>query len=286
MSTDYLIGKTGWSEITLFAITLVNGLVLRTTSGQTDAVVSGNTYYATKYGKWERETIISEANTVTETKVTLIADPSVLFPGTSTPLIQCTKLFARAKIKMTVLYLSLEDGSQFGTHDLFVGQTTIPSINGTSATFTCSDFSYLLQKPWPTRLIQTGDPFSAFDPHTKLNKADYQVTATTASGTTDDLLVITSAVAHAAPYYSKGFITMTSGQYSGFSFTVTEQVDTTHFKISTPHVLKIAPGDTLHLYPGYDGQLGACMSKFNNLQNFGGFPFVPGPENALSGSGV
>lgn len=37
----------------------------------------------------------------------------------------------------------------------------------------------------------------------------------------------------------------------------------------------LAAGETVELYPGCDLSLNTCKTKFNNLNNFGGFPFVP-----------
>jgi hypothetical protein len=39
--------------------------------------------------------------------------------------------------------------------------------------------------------------------------------------------------------------------------------------------LKAATNQTLNLYPGYDGSIDQCETKFNNRINFGGHPFIP-----------
>jgi uncharacterized phage protein (TIGR02218 family) len=33
-------------------------------------------------------------------------------------------------------------------------------------------------------------------------------------------------------------------------------------------------GDVLSLYPGCDHSMATCISKFNNLVNYGGFPYM------------
>jgi len=45
----------------------------------------------------------------------------------------------------------------------------------------------------------------------------------------------------------------------------------------------IAPsaGDALTVYPGCDKQQSTCSAKFNNLQHFEGFPYIPTPETAV-----
>ncbi len=41
------------------------------------------------------------------------------------------------------------------------------------------------------------------------------------------------------------------------------------------------PGDPFVIYPGCDKTVFSCARKFNNLINFGGFPFIPTEETAL-----
>jgi hypothetical protein len=40
-------------------------------------------------------------------------------------------------------------------------------------------------------------------------------------------------------------------------------------------------GDTFTIYYGCDHTPGTCQSKFNNLANFRGFPYVPPPQMAV-----
>ena len=42
-----------------------------------------------------------------------------------------------------------------------------------------------------------------------------------------------------------------------------------------------APGDTFTVYYGCDHTPGTCQSKFNNLANFRGFPYIPPPQMAV-----
>jgi hypothetical protein len=41
------------------------------------------------------------------------------------------------------------------------------------------------------------------------------------------------------------------------------------------------PGDTFTVYQGCDHTPGTCASKFSNLANFRGFPYVPPPQMAI-----
>lgn len=49
-----------------------------------------------------------------------------------------------------------------------------------------------------------------------------------------------------------------------------------HLLLARPiRVDQLVSGQEFHVYPGCDGQLSTCSSKFNNTENFGGFPFIP-----------
>ncbi len=55
------------------------------------------------------------------------------------------------------------------------------------------------------------------------------------------------------------------------------------FRILSRLPLQSAPsaGDTFTVYYGCDHTPGTCQSKFNNLANFRGFPYVPPPQMAV-----
>ena len=44
----------------------------------------------------------------------------------------------------------------------------------------------------------------------------------------------------------------------------------------------VAPGDAVTLVAGCDKQFATCKSKFDNVVNFRGFPYMPGNDAALS----
>ena len=47
----------------------------------------------------------------------------------------------------------------------------------------------------------------------------------------------------------------------------------------------LAGGQTVAIYPGCDHLKETCKNKFNNLDNFGGFPWIPA-KNPYSGSSI
>lgn len=55
------------------------------------------------------------------------------------------------------------------------------------------------------------------------------------------------------------------------------------FRVLARLPLQSAPasGDAFTVYQGCDHTPGTCRSKFNNLPNFRGFPYVPPPQMAI-----
>jgi len=283
---DFVLANSSWLEVDCIQVTLPNGIILRGTSHQQDIIVNGDTFYATRYGKWERGPVMSELNTVTETDITLTAGADILFPGTSRPVLRLTKLFARAAvvIKTAVLDNSLV---VIGSKTIFAGQIIQPNAESTHATFKCADYGYLGLKPWPTRVICAGCPHTLFDRGCTLDKGDFAVSVTLASGTTPLNAVVSSPLGSVGTDtlpYSRGFFVPTSGEASGWPITVANQIDSTHLELA-PFALEASPGDTGTLFPGCDGQRSTCEFKFDNRHNFGGFPNVPGPAGAINATG-
>jgi uncharacterized phage protein (TIGR02218 family) len=50
-------------------------------------------------------------------------------------------------------------------------------------------------------------------------------------------------------------------------------------------IVGLAVGEAAHLYAGCDHSTGACDSKFSNLDNYGGFPWIP-RKNPFAGDGI
>jgi uncharacterized phage protein (TIGR02218 family) len=288
--TDFVFANTSWFEADLIKITLPNGSVLTTTNHQLDLVgPDGLTYYAMKYGKWERGPVTFERNTVNETDLTMNADKSILFPNSvATPMFQRSKLFARSTVQIITAILSLDAPQTIvGYTIVFTGLITIPTVESAKVTFKCSDHLYRTQEPWPRRVICAGCPFAVFDRNCALDKNAFAVTRTVAAGSTQTNLALSSAlsaVGNDSLPFSKGYIVPTTGEAQGWSITITQQTDTTHVSLA-PFDLPIKVGDSITLFPGCDGKLTTCAGKFSNASHFGGFPVVPGPPAAISGTG-
>lgn len=115
---------------------------------------------------------------------------------------------------------------------------------------------------------------------------DFAVAATinAVSGLTISVDAITQSPALAADYFAGGIIRLANGSQrsivsqSGWDLTL----------LSAFNDLSVgSPLPSCTLYPGCDHTTDDCNNRFNNLDNYGGFPYIPGKNpfrNSVQGS--
>lgn len=87
-----------------------------------------------------------------------------------------------------------------------------------------------------------------------------------------------SSRAEASDYFGNGLLTWSSGNNSGFQFDVKSFASGVFtFYSNVPYAIQV--GDTYTAIAGCRHRLSEdCITKFNNVLNFQGFPFVPGMD--------
>ena len=99
------------------------------------------------------------------------------------------------------------------------------------------------------------------------------------SGVDGSDLTVADAATHPDGYYTGGVARDTHGVYR----LIISHVGTL-VKLARP--FNTTPNNTdVTLYPGCDKLKATCINKFNNLPNFGGFPFIP-HTNPFDGSSI
>ncbi len=79
----------------------------------------------------------------------------------------------------------------------------------------------------------------------------------------------------------QGSISFASGANAGVTANVNSVTAGNALGLGYPLQSVPVPGDAFTVYDGCDHTPGTCQSKFNNLANFRGFPYVPPPQMAL-----
>lgn len=104
--------------------------------------------------------------------------------------------------------------------------------------------------------------------------------AITLSGTVTGVASRQQFDGSAVPTARGGLVVWTGGANSGFKMEVASLGAGT-IALALPMGYDIAVGDTYTVYAGCDKLLSTCKITFNNVVNFRGFPYIPGPDKAL-----
>lgn len=136
------------------------------------------------------------------------------------------------------------------------------------------------------RVVTKGCPWKFGDPTTcRKDLAPLTVTGTL-TGVTNLRTVTDSARAEASDYFGAGVLTMTSGDNLGVSMEV-YAFEAGLFTLHLPLPFNPEVGDTYSVTPGCRKRYTEdCRTKWNNINNFGGFPLLPGADKVLGLGGT
>lgn len=122
--------------------------------------------------------------------------------------------------------------------------------------------------------------FSQFDAQhvgaCTLNKASYTYTGTVSALITRRTKFSVTGMSQPTGWCSNGILTWTTGNNAGLSHEVKAHTvgATTDIELFLPTFIPIVAGDQFSITAGCDKNSATCISKFNNMINFGGFPHI------------
>lgn len=154
--------------------------------------------------------------------------------------------------------------------------------SGLSFTAEVRGLAHYLQQPGG-RLYQYACDADLGDQRCKVDLAapELRGTGTIAALTSPRSFSASGLAAFAGDWFTRGMLTFSSGASSGRSFEVKR-----HALVGESHSLDLwqeptaalAPGDAFTVTAGCDKQLATCRARFANVENFRGFPFMPGND--------
>jgi uncharacterized phage protein (TIGR02218 family) len=169
-------------------------------------------------------------------------------------------------------------GTVVGGVLLFQGRLgTIDQIGRTSAKLTVNSDTILLDNYMPRNLYQPTCLHTLYDSGCTLSKSSFGFAGTVGAGSTFSQINWSGASTN----FQQGTLTFTSGVNDGVSVTIGGALNGIYLSLIYPLQSAPAAGDTFMVYFGCDHTEGTCDTKFNNLGNFRGFPFVPPPVMAI-----
>lgn len=102
----------------------------------------------------------------------------------------------------------------------------------------------------------------------------------TGSGADGRYSFLDTAQAEEPGWFNEGVLTFTSGVNAGRSVDVRQWVDHT-FTLHRPLPRPVTVGDTYTAIRGDDKRAVTCATVFQNLERFGGFPYLPGIDYVM-----
>ena len=165
--------------------------------------------------------------------------------------------------------------------NIFVGRSAEVDAGRSMASFSINSHLELLNQFMPIHLYQTNCRWTLYDSGCTLNQASFAVAGTAGTHNTAGLMAVT--MAQATGYFDLGKIKFTSGANNGLWRSIKTYTLGTpgSMEFSSPFPNIPASGDTFTAYPGCDHTQATCTTKFSNVANFGGQPFVPDPSSAV-----
>jgi len=263
----------------LYTITLVSGTVVRYTDSSIDLTVSGNTFLSSGPIFKRSRVRIMVGTEVDTLEVTISALPTNLLAGV--PWLQAIRNGALdgATLRLDRFLSDVwTDTSRGAINNWFTGRVAPVSVGRSTAKIEVKSDLELLNVQMPRNLYQPGCVHTLYDAGCTLSKGSFSTSSAVASGST--VVKINCALAQAAGYFDLGTLSFTSGVNNGVTRSIKSYTPGV-FNLSLPLFQACTNGDTFTAYLGCDKTQATCTTKFNNLVNFRGFPFIPIPETVL-----
>jgi uncharacterized phage protein (TIGR02218 family) len=263
-----------------FTFTLLNGLILCYTNVDVTFVYGGNTYLANSIrvdGLKYKAAVGLEVDQQQMTVAALATDTIT----SGAPFLQALRdgSFDGCEIvRYRIFFSDRIGGTAIGSVLLFKGRLgVVEEIGRTSAKLTVNSDLTLLDIDMPRNVYQPTCLHTLYDSGCTLVKNAFGTNGTVGSGSTASVINWSGASAN----FVQGSITFTSGVNAGVTATVGSVAAGTSITLRYPLESTPAAGDGFTVYYGCDHTPGTCQSKFNNLANFRGFPYVPPPQMAI-----
>lgn len=272
-----------------YTFTLTTGQVLRYTTADVDLAhpISG-LVYSHVGPAIRRGSIKSEVGlVVAKCSITLGVNDSLTIGSVAWPAFAERGGLDGATVLIERTYMNFWGDLNHGVVVLFSGRVSDVQPTRTEIQLEVSSDVELLNLPMPRRLYQPGCMRSLFDAGCRVSLDDFRVSAVVGAGSTLTVLYIAAGATnlrYTAGFYNLGSVRFTSGANNGVLRSVSQYGnDPDNLFVRVIPALDVVPtaGDTFQLFPGCNKTMDDCTQKFDNIAQFGGFPYVPIPETAL-----
>ncbi len=240
----------------------------RLASGVRDVVLNGQTFRAT--------TIAREAAQVTTASNEAALEIPILVTH-ALPQRYLRHGVPPHRIDVTAYRKQITSG---GFEQVWVGRVQSLAIDRHIAKFLVpARTSDALQRRIPTITMGRECPHVLYDSNCRVSEAAYQISCTIVSVNGADVTCSSNAAFAIEDWFKYGrLIHVASGEYASIS-----KQTSTLVTLVTP-LLDMKAGDSILLSAGCSHDVDTCLTKFNNVPNYGGMPAKPSGNPFLPGS--
>ena len=154
---------------------------------------------------------------------------------------------------------------------LWIGRIVDIKYNNLEVEFRCEPVDSSLKRPALRRFYQTNCPHILYELDCKAPILNFRTQGTV---TNYDNAVVTAA--EIGPlgdgYFTGGVITFTELGTTGRRFILSHTGSSVTLNLPTT---ALPVGASFDIFPGCDHTLSTCLNKFNNILNYGGYPYIP-----------
>ncbi|MBV8121123.1 MAG: DUF2163 domain-containing protein [Alphaproteobacteria bacterium] len=261
----------------LYTFTLLGGGVYRFSGAQTALTdENGNTFaLGPKFERSRTKLVIGVQ--VDELDVEIYPEPTDLLG--SVPWLQATWTGQLDGALLQVDRLFMQPyATAVGSVVLFAGRVSDIDAARTGIRMKCRSHLELLNIQMPHRLWQQSCTHVFGDNMCLFNRASLALTFAAAAGSTSTL--IQGPPVTSTPF-AQGTIIGVSGANAGQTRTISAFVSGQSVTVKLAFLSPPQFGDEFEILPGCDHSLATCTNVFSNAIHFGGFPYIPAPENAV-----
>jgi uncharacterized phage protein (TIGR02218 family) len=215
---------------------------------------------------------------VDKQQITIAARPTDLINGAPFLIALRDGAFDGAPVYRDRVFLTEPMGSVVGGARLFQGRvSTVDNVGRTQATLTVASDLVILDYDMPKNVFSPTCLHTLYDAGCGIIRGTFSLDGVVGVGSTSNAINFSAARAGDA----QGSLVFTSGANANVRATVKSVAVGAAYNLMYPLPFAPAPGDTFNVAFGCDHTQATCQGKFNNLQNFRGFPYVPPPQLAV-----
>ena len=170
----------------------------------------------------------------------------------------------------------------------FVGRVLNVEFSENEATILCQSVQSSLRRPGLRRLYQTTCPHVLYGDHCAVSRIEFDTVAVLSGVSGLDLtsasFIISIDPTYDPTWFEGGYVEVSQAGVVSTRFITGHDNGTGTLTLNLP-LPNLSVGDTVTAFPGCDHGNTTCRAKFDNLDNYGGFPFIP-EKNPMDGTSV